>query len=188
MRLGNCVYGDLICVNGTKTVAKVLTVGSGSVSVQIIGGQQTLWSPQTPVHYWVSPHPPDTPAPLPESKPDNPANKPAKTTEPGTPEATVKRSAVVSDDKPKPAGKDQFGVKVGSAAAAVNLILLEYKKDVTVDMIVTKNKSLIRSNVLSHLKRMAKDGLIKMRTTGEKKEIQYYFSILSPKKKSVDKT
>lgn len=183
MYLRYCHPGDVVCLADARdVVATVVKVGAGSVTV-LMGSVNTVWSPNTNVirmsQAGVTTK--DSLAPAPVRSGDKPPTLKATETEPRAQQSPAKPSKA---HKPAPAGpknpgrrKDIFGVTIGSAAARVNELLLELRKDVTVEALIKRDKSLVRGNVLSHLKRMAKDGLIDSTT----KDKELLFSLRSEK-------
>lgn len=164
MLLGNVQAGANVQLLNAPfhVVAEVLSVGSGSVTVEC-KGKRTQWSPST--HVKVVEKPSKISAQNASECPvDVPESKSRKTTHPDKPKAET-------PPKKAPKGKDIFGVTNGSQAAQANIVLLKLKKNVTIEMVVTENSSLIRSNVRSHFDRMAKDGLIDLKI---KNDIRYY--------------
>ncbi len=171
MRLGNTQVGSVVQIADMSrcTIATVLAVGIGSVTVEL-NGRRVQWSPDTLVDMVEKPNKisaqnaSECPADIPETETRTNAhpNKPKAETPP----------------KKAPKGKDIFGVTNGSQAAQANIVLLKLKKNVTIEMVVAENSALIKSNVRSHFDRMAKDGLIDLKV---KNDIRYY-SIKKEKK------
>lgn len=181
--LCQCPVGSVVRLHGLDVYATVISIGVGSVTVRPGNGTtQTNWSRGTMVV--VMAEAPESPAPaLKTTAPTKPRTeapeapaKPRKRLKLAT-NAEAPAEAPEAPAKPKGGGKDIFGVKLGSAAALANEILLELKKDVTPEMCVKKNRTLVVSNVRSHFKRMANDGLINMRSEGSGRAAVLYFSI-----------
>lgn len=123
--------------------AKVVSKTSTSVTVELLRGGRTTWAPLTLVEHYTPP--------APEEIPPEPEDTPETASKPETPAA----------DKPKgPAGKDAFGVKIGSMASLVNAHLLEKLDNVTVQSILDNVPGSKKDNVKAHLRRMSSDGLL----------------------------
>ena len=130
--------GSIIRVQGTDTYARVVSIGVGSVTVAPGNGvNTTYWSRASMVV--VMQEAPESPAPVlkapaptkpQETVPEAPAKPRKRLQIAGTSKAPDDsgNAAEPAPEKPKGGGKDAFGVKVGSSAAAANLVLLRLRK------------------------------------------------------------
>ena len=169
-QLRHIAEGTFVRVIGSPTIARVLRQNSGSVLVEL-GNNKITWSQDAQVTA-VPQAGSQAPSVLPDVKQ---SGLKAIDKEPA-PVAVVRARKPPKPPTPKapPKGKDQFGVTMGSAAAKTNEILVGLKSDVTVDAILAKDKTLVRSNIKSHLRRMARDGLIQQRSG---KDNELYWSL-----------
>lgn len=141
------VGDEVVTVDRPRIAVRIVSKSGGSVTVDGPKVGRVPWSNGTMVRPYTPPAslPPDAPAP---TEPDTPG-KPAKS-----------ETAKPETDAPKPKGVDVFGVRIGSAAAAVNVYLLANPKNVTVQQVVSNVPGTKPDNVKSHLRRMVKDGLL----------------------------
>lgn len=159
--LAQIPIGSSFTLPGSRKIVVLEDRTNGSATVRI-GGRTTNWSNQTHVRLLSDS---EVKRILEEGRERDEELVEGDGGSSGMAGPVKKRTPPPKPDKPK--GKDAFGVKLGTAAAAVNAYIFKKRKKITLDGIVEAVEGSKKPNVKSHLKRLTSDGYLKFNSKRE---------------------